>query len=423
MNPFSIIFDSFDIFFGILIPLLSLWWLWLPIVLANQVIDTYQKLKRKEYLASLKWTVLEIRLPRDPGKSPKAMEQIFTSLHGIYAPVKPRDAKWKGKVPDWFSFEIVSNQGKIFFYARTPEQYRNLIESQIYAQYPEAEIYEVPDYVNGIAEKIPNDEYDLWGADLALTKEDAFPIRTYEEFEEKGGGKDDAKRIDPVASLAELLATLHEGEHLWIQTMFRPAGEDWLKRGQETMDKLSGKGPKDSGRSLIGKTVDFIDSFIPGSGAPAGEVKEEKKPDVGAGKQDQIRAIEKSLNKLGHETGIRCLYIAQKDKFKKANIAGLVGAYKQFSTQNLNGFKLDKDSLPVASKLLDKWFRKNFIEFKKKSGLFGLYKMRMLPRKPFVLNTEELATIFHFPDVFVKSPLLPRIEAKHGEPPSNLPVM
>lgn len=348
------------------------------------------------------------------------MEQIFATLSGIYAPVKPRDATWKGKVPDWFSFEIVSNQGRIFFYVRTLEQYRHLVESQVYAQYPDAEIAEVPDYMNSLPEKVPDGKFDLWGANLALTKEDAYPIRTYEEFEEKGGGKDDAKRIDPIASLAELLSTLHTDEHLFIQLLIRPAGEDWLKRGQEVIDKIMGK-TKAPERGFFPGIVDTIDNFITPA-APPGEKKEEKKPDLTPGKHEAIKAIEKSLNKLGHETAIRTMYIAPKESFRKAHIAGLVGAFKQFSTQNLNGFKLDKDSIPAATKRFDKWFRKAEVEYKKKSGFYGIYKARLFTGKPFVLNTEELATVYHFPDAMVKSPLLPRVQIKHGEPPSNLPT-
>ena len=40
----------------------------------------------------------------------------------------------------------------------------------------------------------------------------------------------------------------------------------------------------------------------------------------------------------------------------------------------------------------------------------------------FILNVEELATIFHFPMATVKAPLLKKTEAKRGEAPFSLPV-
>ncbi|MBI5731892.1 MAG: hypothetical protein HY982_00850 [Candidatus Magasanikbacteria bacterium] len=47
--------------------------------------------------------------------------------------------------------------------------------------------------------------------------------------------------------------------------------------------------------------------------------------------------------------------------------------------------------------------------------------MRWFPPKASILNTEELATVFHFPIVTVESPLLRRLETRKGEPPANIP--
>jgi hypothetical protein len=41
---------------------------------------------------------------------------------------------------------------------------------------------------------------------------------------------------------------------------------------------------------------------------------------------------------------------------------------------------------------------------------------------PFVLNSEELATIFHFPGQAVPTPSLTRIQSKKSGAPSNLPI-
>ena len=74
-------------------------------ILSFSALKIYTSLK---YRLSLKWVLLEIRPPREVRKSPKAMEQVFAGLHGVYVlPVKWRDRLFKGKVADWYSFEMV----------------------------------------------------------------------------------------------------------------------------------------------------------------------------------------------------------------------------------------------------------------------------------------------------------------------------
>ena len=52
------------------------------------------------------------------------------------------------------------------------------------------------------------------------------------------------------------------------------------------------------------------------------------------------------------------------------------------------------------------------------------YKLRRIDQaaSPFVLNIEELATVFHFPYITVKAPTISYSELKTKEPPSDLPM-
>jgi hypothetical protein len=60
------------------------------------------------------------------------------------------------------------------------------------------------------------------------------------------------------------------------------------------------------------------------------------------------------------------------------------------------------------------------------TGLFSLIvKQFWLPffHPPInVLNTEELATLWHFPGQIMRVPTLERIESKEASPPPNLPM-
>jgi len=392
------------------------WWIYLPILLFFAWILSLYNLNRLKYIASLEWMLLEIKVPKEVNKSPKGMEQVFAALYGILlGPVRWQDKFFKGKVADWFSFEIAGTGGEIHFYVRTQTKYRNLVESQIYAQYPDAELIEVEDYVSSLPLSLPNDEYDLWGGELILAKEDAYPIRTYPDFEEKGTGPDIAKRIDPIASLAEILSTLEYKEYISIQILIRPAGDAWVKKGQAVVDKLMGKKTKTQD-DLLTKAVFGLDSLLPGGSS---ETKEEKKDYVvlSPGTTEVLKIVERSFTKLGFESGIRLVYIFPKNTFHISHLAAMNGAFKQFASPSLNSFKLNRNTTPPIRGLFYK--RKAFF---RNSIMYQKFLNRSFVKKSIILTTEELATIYHFPDVTVKSPLLPRVEAKKGEPPAGLPV-
>ncbi len=394
-------------------------------LLAHTALQNYTNLK---YRLSLGWTLLEVKVPKEAGKSLKGMEQVFAGLHGVYTQqVKWHHQLFKGKRLDWFSFEMVGIGGDTHFYIRTIDKYRNLVESQVYAQYPEAEITEAADYVNDMPLYLPDEKYDLWGAELLLNKEDVYPIRTYPAFEEKTGGKDDVKRIDPLASFSELFSTLHAGEQIWIQILAAPTGDEWIKKGQAVLDKLMGKAPAPQKGNFLQDMVFSVDKaltgIVPGPTVDAKDAKKPERPErpdltPSPGKRDIMTAIENSWDKLGYETGIRFLYIGPKDAFHQAHVAGISGAFKQFSSMNLNGFKMNRHTLTFAKGLF-----KNSKLFMKKRAIYQTYRERRPMHQKYVLNTEEMATIFHFPDVGVRSPLLPRVEAKKGEPPVGLPIM
>lgn len=415
MDQFSFILDTlYSVFFLFI----GYWWIYLPILLFFVLISAYEAYTKLQYIKAIKWVLLEVRIPQDPGKSPKATEQIFASLHGtLPPPIKWRDKFLKGKMVDWISLEIVGIGGEIHFYIRTQEQYKKLVQSQIYAQYPDSEVSEVvEDYVDLLPLSLPDGNYDLFGSEMVLSKDDYYPIRTYPEFEEKSSGPDYVKRIDPLASLAEVMSSLDAGEFLGVQLLIRPTGDGWVKKGQSEMDKLQGKKSK-AGSSLLSDLVFEIDKLIPGHVEIAKEDKKQEQAQLTSGKQEAIKAAERKMSKLGYECGIRFMYSGPRENFHRAHISGVVGAFKQFALQTINSFKLNGPTITIA-----KWPFKKQKEYNKKRFFFMKFKNRSLPLKAFILNTEELATVFHLPDIGVKSPLLPRVEAKKGEPPVGLPT-
>ena len=227
--------------------LLSIWWIYTPILLYFLFIYVFKEYTHSKYTSSLEWTLLEIKGPKEAKQGPKAMEVGFTALHGIQEPPRWRKAFFYGEVQAWYSFEIVGKDKGIHFYIRTLKKFKNLVESHLYAQYPNSEITEVlEDHISVLPPVFKENGYDIFGTEYILAKEDAYPIRTYVQFEELNPGREpeDIRRIDPLASITEILASLNPNEYIGIQILASPTGDDWVKKGQEVIDKILGKTPK-----------------------------------------------------------------------------------------------------------------------------------------------------------------------------------
>lgn len=384
------------------------WYFFLPILLILVFWDLWLHYIRTNFLLNLKWTTLKIKLPKEIMKSPQAMEVFLNTLY------QTKDGNLiekylNGWLRPWFSLEIVGIGGEIHFFIYTQSFFRNLIEAQIYAQYPEVEIVEVEDYSKAAFTDGFDTEWGCWGSEFALTKEDAYPIKTYIDYGLHQLMTKEEQKTDPINSLLELLGALKEGEQIWLQILIRATKKEWKDAAKKLVDQLMkrDKKPKE------------------------GEVVQMGSLMLSPGERTVVEAIERDVAKLGFDVGIRALYLARNDRFNAVNIASIIGSLRQYNSVNLNGFK------PARSTSIDYFFKKTRETILKKKML-KLYRKRSyfyIPydygldygilsggRPSFVLNTEELATIFHFPGRVAETPTFGRIEAKKGEPPSGLPV-
>ena len=179
---------------------------WLPLSLAIGGYKVWIWYARALYIASRHKdaVLLEIRIPRDLVKSPRAMEAVFPQLHSTSGETTFYHRQWKGQARPYFSFEIASFAGEIHFYAWCWRNQRHLVESAIYGQYPEVEIFEVEDY----ASKFQYDpkKHMCYCNDYRFEpmrdRIDAYPIRTYIEYELDKDPKEEYK-IDPLSQILE----------------------------------------------------------------------------------------------------------------------------------------------------------------------------------------------------------------------------
>jgi hypothetical protein len=404
------------------------WWVVIPPALFFIFADLWLAYARARYIANIKWVTLEVRIPRDIMKTPKAMEQVFAGLTAIQSGGNFVDKWGKGKVQEWVSFEIVGWQGAMLFFVHTPEGFKNLIESQLFAQYPGAEIKEVEDYTEHAPAVIPSHDYELWGTELILDKDDAYPLRTYPEFEEN----QEEKRIDTIAALAEAESHLKEGEAIWIQFLLKPAPNDWKEKGQELVNKLIGKKTPAKPLGFLGYMFAYLDDWFTGLidaglhrehpaspvlNPPKNEGPDTKIQFLSPGEKTVIEKIEQKLSKAGFLCCIRFIYWGKRDIFSRANVAAVLSYFRQFNTLNMNSLKPNKEVTPSID-----YFFKTRREFSRKVALWATYKLRAFPVKAPILNIEELATLYHYPTVFVGAPTVYRIESKKGGPPPTLPI-
>lgn len=370
--------------------------------------------KRDGFIQSQGSLLLEIKLPREIYKSPKAMELALMQMHQP-AGVTWKEGYLKGKVRPWYSFEMVSLGGEIHFYIWTWPRFKDLIESQLYAQYPGIQIVEAKDYTEGYS--YDPDRWNTWSTHFTLDKDDAFPIKTYIDYGLDKNDKEEYK-IDPMAAVIEFLGTLKPGEQIWIQILaqghratkmtegtFR-SEPDWTEAAEAKIKEIKEKATQ---------KVKIGDREVPGF------------PNLTKGQQETIAAIERSIDKLAYEVMIRGVYLATPEAFNPTHIPGLISSFKQYSSKTLNAFRIfgftDFDypwEDPFGIRLA-KRKKQNLEAYKRRAFFNGKYKHLYL-EEPFILTVEELATVFHFPGVEVSTPTLPRIPSVAGEAPPNLPI-
>lgn len=262
---------------------------------------------------------------------------------------------------------------EISFYLAVPKKHEGYLEKQIYGFYPSASVERIEDY------NIFHPEGDFAGGFLKLEKNSILPIKTYKNLE-----------TDPLESISNALSKIEEiGEGGTIQVVLRPAPFNWnslgLKVAKNMNDGFSFK------EALTGK-----------------KKKEPKKPGEPASEispidKEIIQSLQAKTNKSGFEVNVRILFSAGKKERAEELLGHAEGAFEQFSSPNLNSFKLEKvEGRKLKSLCFDFCFR-----------LFN-------NRNKIILNSEEVASIFHFPLGHIGSPKVKWLKAKDSEPSTDL---
>lgn len=401
---------------------------WIPLVYALYVggKEVWLNWRQTIFANQRKWILLAIDVPRDIEQTPKAAENIFSALMGALSGINVFEKWWLGKHTDRFSFEIVSHEGYTQFYVYINRPMRDLIEAAIYSQYPDAEIIEVEDYTKPFPEKFPDEQYDLWGAELTTFRDSIYPIRSYIAFEHQ----QTQSFKDPMAGVLEAMGRLVAGEQIWYQIVVTPVEQDWRKSAQAVIDKKIGKKveAKKSGLENFAEGFEKFMVEIPDALLGLQPAVPEKPPQqypslmqfLSPAEKNEIEAIALKMGKIGFNTKIRFIYMGRKEVFSKGRgVATFLGAMNQFAG-DLNGLKPDKQTKTAAN-----YYFTKYRMAKKQTKLITYYKWRSnwAGAPSFILNSEELATLWHFPIMDVKSPAVTKAGARRAEPPGNIPTV
>ncbi|HVY36141.1 MAG TPA: hypothetical protein VG982_02605 [Candidatus Paceibacterota bacterium] len=384
------------------------------------------------YLNSIDWVLLEIIPPKEVFKSPAAMELVLNSLYAGDA-TNWFKKYWVGELGQVFSLEIASIEGKIHFYIRFAKKFRKGFEAQLYAQYPQAQVIEAEDYTQNVPDFKVGGPISLFGYNVILAKDDPYPIKSYVDYglDRAVGSLEEAERIDPITPLLEVMGSIGVGEQMWLQiNMQKELKRHTVKDAEGKEEK--GKSAKDKARAVIKELKEKMKIKD-----KEGKVTTVDRPT--RGEQSVIESIERHMNKPGFDCGMRVIYLADKAHFNGDIITSFTGMLRQFGSEDLNSFKLsgltkspDEPWKDIGGRKANKLRKKILSGYKSRGFFYGSFKFKKLKTyfahpaqlggKPFLMSTEELATIWHLPGRVVETPTFTRLEAKKSEPPINLPV-
>jgi hypothetical protein len=283
-----------------------------------------------------------------------------------------------------FAFEIVGSQGFVYFYVAVPIALLDVVKQAVVSAYPSARLEEVAEHnifspVGKISGSI--------GGELVLKESFAYPIATYQ----------DLKR-DAMQSLLNSLSTLDKEDGVGVQILLRPASPSWRKTASAVANRKRKGTDKNSGMSSMLRQVATAFVKVPEGGG------EKPKPELSNLEQSTLDAIDDKTRYPAYEVLIRVVASSNIAQRSQAILSNVVSTFALFDAPGKNGFK--------------------FVPAKDIESFVTAYIMRFFPQSnnKNILNSVELATLFHFPDESnIPTSQLERQGSRQVDGPRNIP--
>ncbi|MBI4137711.1 MAG: type IV secretion system DNA-binding domain-containing protein [Candidatus Sungbacteria bacterium] len=357
-------------------------------------------LRRGLVVRSLNLELLAVRFRLEPGPEEKEkaiqqirekiglMEQFYVNLHAI------RDSFWNeflyGKPAAVFEMTIPHIGEELAFYIAVPRRVAGAVEKILQGIFPEAQVEASRDY------NMFNPEGATVASRIVLKKNQFYPIRTYQKLE-----------TDPMKELTNVFTKLAvEGEGAALQIIVRPSHPKWQKKLKEHSRKLFEGKPVSTDPVL--RAVEIVGEIFGFSSAPKEKEEKEKKEQerkrLTPLQEELVKSLESKAGKALFEVNIRVIASAPDLPRAESILQGLELPFEQFADPNANQF--------VRNRLSGKSLR----------NLLFLFSFRSFQDSgAVVLSTEELTSVFHFPNVVIETPKIGAVRARQSSPPPNLP--
>ena len=396
--------------------------IWLPIAMIIGYYHIWVWYARSLYIFNTETVLLEMKIPREISKSPRAMETAIGQLWSFVGTTTFVQRIWLGQVQPWYSFELVSIGGEVHFYIWLWKMHQQNVEAAFYAQYPEIELHEVEDY----SKKFVYDPATqtchamLWRLEPHNPKEryvDAYPIKTYIDLELDKDPKEEFK-VDPLANVVEFMSNIKPTQQIWMQIILTGATQigvlvrrdhDWKRKVEEEVQKvrrLAAIFPTTSSTQLTEDEKRFV------------------RPRPTWTQEHQLETMQRNLGKWPFEVSMRGILISNHADTGRVywNLRWIWRAYAnpQYMTQlRPRGWHTIMTDYPWQDYADIRWeiITYRFIDAYRRRSAF--YSPWQAPTN--VMTSEVLASIFHPPSSGAKAPGVRRIPATKAAPPADLP--
>lgn len=261
--------------------------------------------------------------------------------------------------PKYISLELVGKPGDIRFYVSVDRHLRDMVEKQIYGMYPGADIKEVDEY------NIFDDKGKVAFASYILSHANHYPLKSYKDLP-----------VDPLSSITSALGKMQEGEGAAIQILISPAGDKWKKTGKRYIQ---------------------------------GVKKNEANPEKAKFNIDPkiLEAIDTKTSKPGFNTVIRVVVSSTSQEAAQMHLHNIEAVFSQFANNH--------NHLITAKQMIKSSFMVDYI--------YRYFPMMNFPHRQYsVLSSDELATLFHFPNKAIETPNIIWVTSKRAPAPAEIPT-